>query len=142
MGLPFEITKMITGRGISHNLIDSSADNAWTIYLRITQALAANQPIIFGTDRWTDDKSVFLGFGSKKVIPAKSDHGGLGIAHCYAILGINDANQQRPLDNPDAKPRNIVLQVRDPRIKSGATINMPLETILDSRKVQYVASGG
>ena len=143
MGKPMEIMGMITGEQSKIEIISSekgspAANEAWRLYNLIVNSLENSRPLVAGTKIWTDkttSKNPFKSDGYK--MPQKSDHGGIGIAHCYSILNINVRNQIRPVDNPDALPNGIIVTLRDPRTPD-ALLQTPLEDLLDTRKFQYV----
>jgi hypothetical protein len=145
MGLPLEITSMITGQNASATLVghdpNEKANKAWQLYTAITTALNEHKPVTIATDIWTDRKPKRLG-GFERVMPSKADHGGLGIAHVYAVLRVSNQNQHRSEQDPNALPTNITFTLRDPRTESGDTFELSLENLLDQRKVNYVSIGG
>lgn len=143
MGQPMEIMSMITGENPKQIQIFSPkgnpvADEAWRLYSFIVLSLQNLRPLVAVTKTWTDkttSKGLFKSDGYK--MPEKSEHGGIGILHCYSILGINNNAQIRPQDNPDGLPNGIVVTLRDPRTPD-KLLQTPLEDLLDKRKFSYV----
>ncbi|WP_146048770.1 DUF4157 domain-containing protein [Pseudanabaena sp. BC1403] len=143
MGKPFEIIGMISGEKSKIELISSEkgspeVNEAWKLYILIVESLENSRPLVAGTKTWTDKTTSMNPFKSDGYkMPQKSEHGGIGIAHCYSILGINDNAQIRPEDNPEALPNAIKVTLRDPRTPD-KLLQTPLEDLLDKRKFAYV----
>ena len=143
MGKPFEIIGMISGKQSNIQSIESKkgspeVNEAWKLYNLIVESLENSRPLVAGTKTWTDKTTSMNPFKSDGYkMPQKSDHGGIGIAHSYSILGINDNTQIRPEDKPEALPNAIKVTLRDPRTPD-KLLQTPLEDLLDKRKFAYV----
>lgn len=98
---------------------DMDVDKVWQAF-RFIRKRIGRFPIVLTTSTWTDRK----GFVNK--VPKKSDHGGIGIKHVYAIL---DWAGDFEADPDEGGLPDIVLTVRDPRNRNGNSILLDISEL-------------